>query len=220
MPKNNNKRKGAEPGDLVFPDTAFLNKVYSDSFNHRCSSYKRPFIVVGKHRNRPGMSVIVPLSSKFYYNYTKLKRRVDLGLELPDAPSIILVSNNAHRSQGYYNAALLMDQAIVIPDNMLKVYRRAHLDYNLDSPKSPIRPTVPLKDENYEVIMTRWEKAEAEWEQCEDRALLKSQVNINLIVSRGRDIIKKLYLKGRMETDLEATIGRAAAVLHPDMLDF
>lgn len=216
----NNKRREAEPGDLVFPDNNFLNKMYSDAFNHRCSVFKRPFVVVGKHRNRPYLSIIVPLSSKFYYNYIKLKRRYDLGLENPRAPSIILVSNDAHKSQGYYNAALMMDQAIIVPTKSLCVYKKAHTEWHLDSPRRPIRPSVPLDDPQYPFILARYEKAEDEWEKCTDKSLFNPKVNINLIVSQGRDMIKTLYETGKMETDLDVAIGRSEGLLHPDMFDF
>lgn len=212
--------KQISPGDLVFVKNDYLSLTYTDAFNHRHSSFNRPFIVLGKHKNYPSILIVAPMSSKFYYNYVKLERRCNKGLEEPSAPSVVLISNNALQSQGFFNGAVLLDQSIAVPNGLLSIYRAAFKEYIISAPQEPSMPLLPTGDASYARVFKKYETALKEWNKCTDKSLFMPKVNLNWFISSGKGVVKALSAKGKMEFDLELSLGRALAYADPKLLDY
>lgn len=212
--------KQIAPGDLVFVADDYLNLIYSDAFNHKHSVASRPFLVLGKHKNCPSVVILAPVSSKFYYNYAKLERRTYLRLEEPSAPSVVLISNNALQSRGFFNGAVLLDQSIAAPYALVSLYRTAFKDYVISSPKEPAKPLIASTDTSFKSVMRKYETSLREWNKCADSSLFLPKVNINWFVSNGKTVVKTLSLRGKMDFDINKSLGTAFAYSHPELLDF
>lgn len=209
------------PGDLVFVKNDYLNQIYSDAFNHKHSAFNRPFIVLGKHNNYPSIFIVAPISSKFHYNYVKLERRYKLGTEEPDAPTVVLISNNALQSQGFLNGAVLLDQSIAVPVTFLTLYRTAFKDYIIASPQKPAMPLLPAGDSSFTRLTKKYNLALKEWDRCLDHTLFMPRVNINWFISSGKSTVKRLSSQGKMDgIDIELSLGRAFAYTEPKLLDY
>lgn len=208
------------PGDLVFVEGDYLDLIYSDAFNHKHSVLNRPFLVLGKHKNCPGVVILSPVSSKFYYNYCKLEKRTSLRLEEHGAPSVVLISNNALQSQGFFNGAVLLDQSIAAPLNICTPYRTAFKDYTITIPQQPVRPYVVGDDRSSVQIMKKYENSMQEWVKCTDTSLFLPKVNINWFVTNGKNIVKRLSRRGKMELDINLSLGVAFTYSNPNLLDF
>lgn len=212
--------KQIAPGDLVFVSIDYLNLIYSDAFNHKHSVVNRPFLVLGKHKNCPTVMILSPVSSKFYYNYSKLERRTHLRLEETGNPSVVLISNNALQSRAFFNGAVLLDQSIAAPASLLTIYRAAFKEYVIAAPKAPVRPIIAATDPSFKATMSKYERAEHEWEKCSDTSLFLPKVNINWFVSNGKSVVRHLSSRGKMDFDINKALGTAFAYSHPDLLDF
>ena len=212
--------KQVAPGDLVFVKADYLDLIYSDAFNHKHSVLNRPFLVLGRHKNCNSIVLLSPVSSKFYYNYCKLEKRTALRLEESLAPSVVLISNNALKDQGFYNGAVLLDQSIAAPLNICTPYRTAFKDYTIMAPKPPSKPYVVADDHLSKQVLKRYESSIQEWNKCSDKSLFMPKVNINWFVTNGKNAVRHLSKRGKMEIDINMTLGISYAYANPNLLEF
>lgn len=212
--------KQIAPGDLVFVENDYLNLIYSDAFNHKHSNVTRPFLVLGKHENCPRVMILAPVSSKLYYNYCKLEKRTSLKLEEPAAPSVVLISNNAVQSKNLFNGAVLLDQSIAAPVNILTLYRTAFKDYTIGPPREPAKPIVAAGDPSTKIIMKKYAESLGEWNRCTNSSLFMPKVNINWFVTNGKDVVRHLSQRGKMDYDINLSLGVAFTYANPKLLEF
>ena len=212
--------KQIAPGDLVFVENEYLNLIYSDAFNYKHSNVDRPFLVLGKHENCPRVMILAPVSSKLYYNYCKLEKRTSLKLEEPASPSVVLVSNNAIQSRSFFNGAVLLDQSIAAPQHILTLYRTAFKDYTISPPREPSEPIVAAGDPSAKKIMKKYADSLNEWNKCTNTSLFMSKVNINWFVTNGKNAVRHLSKRGKMDYDINLSLGVAFAYANPKLLEF
>jgi hypothetical protein len=212
--------KPVAPGDLVFVNDDYLDLIYSDAFNHKHSALNRPFLVLGKHKNCPGILILSPVSSKFYYNYCKLEKRTSMMIEELLAPSVVLISNNALHEQGFFNGAVLLDQSIAAPVNICTLYRTAFKDYTITNPRPPVKPYLVSDERLSKKALRKYESALMEWNRCTDTSLFLPKVNINWFVTNGKNAVRHLSKRGKMEIDINLSLGCAFAYSNPKLLEY
>lgn len=212
--------KPISPGDLVFVDNDYLSLIYSDAFTHKHSVESRPFLVLGKHQNSRGIYILAPVSSQFYYNYAKLERRTRLRLEEPNAPSVVLISNNAVSSKTFFNGAVLLDQSIACPSSLLELHKQAFKDYVIGAPQKPVKPLLATSDPFYKNVMRKYDAAISSWEKCSNHSLFLPKVNINWFIQNGKNVVKRLSYRGKMDFDIIRTLGVAYVYSNKGLRDF